>query len=61
MKARKQNHGRLDLHAEVYHRNKIAALRAEGERLRHELKRQGADPALILLKMRQQQPSPGHN
>jgi hypothetical protein len=48
MKIRKQMHGRLDLHAEWYHRSKIAALRAEGERLRHELRRQGMDPALIL-------------
>jgi len=55
MKARKQKHGRLDLHAELYHRSKIAALRAEGERLRHELRRHGMDPSLVLLKTQQLQ------
>jgi hypothetical protein len=38
-----------DLHAELYHRTKIDAVRAEGQRLRHELRRHGLDPALILL------------
>ena len=44
----------LDVHAELYHRNKLEELRAEGNRLRHELRRRGADPATILLKAQQQ-------
>ena len=55
MKARKEMHGELDLHAELYHRNKIDALRAEGVRLRHELRRRGADPTNILLQAQRQQ------
>ena len=54
MKARKQTHETLDVHAEMYHRIKIEALRAEGTRLRHELRRRGADPATILLEAQQQ-------
>jgi hypothetical protein len=49
MKARKDMQTKLDFHAELYHRTKMEALRAEGLRLRHELKMRGADPALILL------------
>jgi hypothetical protein len=54
MKARKRLHEELDLHAELYHRTKIEALRAEGMRLRHELRQRGVDPATILLHARQQ-------
>ena len=53
VKARKNIHERLDLHAELYHRHKIEALRAEGERLRHELRRRGVDPTLILHQVEQ--------
>jgi len=38
------------LHADFYHRQKIEAARAEGERLRRELRQQGVDPALVLIK-----------
>ena len=54
MKARKDMPDELDVHAELYHRNKLEALRAEGNRLRHELRRRGADPAMILLEAQQQ-------
>jgi hypothetical protein len=37
------------LHAEFYHRQKIAALKAEGERLREELRLKGVDPATVLV------------
>jgi hypothetical protein len=37
------------LHADFYHRQKIAVLRAEGERLRQELRQRGVDPALVLI------------
>jgi hypothetical protein len=53
MKARKDMHEELDVHAELYHRNKLEELRAEGNRLRHELRRRGADPAMILLEAQQ--------
>jgi hypothetical protein len=53
MKARKHANGRSDLHAELYHRTKVEALRAEGERLRLELRRRGVDPAAILMEARQ--------
>ena len=43
----------LDVHAEVYHRHKIEALRVEGERLRDELRRRGLDPTMILLEAHQ--------
>jgi hypothetical protein len=52
MKARKQFVGPMNLHAELYHRAKLDALRAEGERLRHELRRRGVDPAAILSQAR---------
>ena len=41
-------HEELDVHAEMYHRTKIDALRAEGERLRAQLRQRGVDPTLIL-------------
>ena len=53
MKARKQMYDTLDVHAEVYHRHKIEALRAEGERLRNELRRRGVDPTIILSQAHQ--------
>lgn len=53
MKGRKQMYEALDVHAEVYHRHKIEALRAEGERLRDELRRRGLDPTMILLEAHQ--------
>jgi len=53
MKARKQMYDTLDVHAEVYHHHKIEALRAEGERLRDELRRRGIDPTMILLEVHQ--------
>ena len=37
------------MHADFYHRQKIEAARAEGERLRRELREQGLDPALVLI------------
>ena len=43
----------MDVHAEVYHRHKIEALRVEGERLREELRRRGVDPTMILLEAHQ--------
>jgi hypothetical protein len=39
----------------LYHRTKVEALRAEGERLRHELRRRGVDPASILMEARHSQ------
>lgn len=55
MNARKQLYDEaLDLHAELYHRMRIEALRAEGTRLRHELRQRGADPISILLQAQQQ-------
>jgi hypothetical protein len=59
MKARKHINGRRDLHAEVYHRTKLEALRAEGERLRHELRRRGIDPASILMGAQPMRPMEG--
>lgn len=53
MKVYEPMHEVLDVHAEVYHRHKIDALRAEGERLRHELRRRGIDPTHILMEARQ--------
>lgn len=53
MKARKRLRNELDLHAELYHRTKIEALRAEGVRLRHALRQRGVDPAAILLQAQQ--------
>jgi hypothetical protein len=53
MKARKETYEKPDLHAELYHRNKIEALRREGERLRHELRRFGVDPTSILHAVKQ--------
>ena len=53
MKGRKQMYETLDVHAEVYHRHKIEALRVEGERLRDELRRRGLDPTMILLEAHQ--------
>lgn len=43
----------MNLHAEVYHRAKLDALRAEGERLRRELRRRGVDPSAVLSQARQ--------
>lgn len=37
------------IHADFYHRQKIAAVKAEGERLREELRRLGVDPAMVLI------------
>jgi hypothetical protein len=37
------------LHADFYHRQKIEAARAEGERLRRELRERGLDPGLVLV------------
>jgi hypothetical protein len=37
------------LHADFYHRQKIEAARAEGERLRRELRERGVDPGLVLV------------
>jgi len=51
MKIRKRPN--FDLQAEWYHRLKLEALRAEGERLRHELRRRGLDPASILTELRE--------
>jgi hypothetical protein len=48
MKARKDMHERPDLPAELYHRDRIEALRAEGDRLRAELRQCGVDPTLII-------------
>jgi hypothetical protein len=56
MKSREQMHEALDVHAEVYHRRKIEALRAEGQRLRHELRRHGVDPTEVLNEARQTRP-----
>jgi len=61
MKVRKHTNGRLDLHAELYHRTKVEALRAEGERLRHELRRRGVDPASILTEARHSQQAQTRN
>jgi uncharacterized protein YjaG (DUF416 family) len=61
MKARKDMHEELDVHAELYHRTRIEALRAEGERLRHELRRRGVDPTLILLEAQQARHMGEHN
>ena len=55
MKARKDTTEELDVHAELYHRNKLEELRAEGNRLRHELRRRGADPAMILMEAQRDQ------
>jgi hypothetical protein len=49
MNAREERPEEIDVHAEVYHRHKIEALRAEGERLRNELRQHGVDPTHILL------------
>jgi hypothetical protein len=53
MKVRKHRYEGLDVHAEVYHRHKIDALRAEGERLREELRQRGLDPTMILHEVQQ--------
>ena len=53
MKARKDMHEKPGLHAEWYHRDRIEELRAEGERLRHELRRCGIDPSTILHAVKQ--------
>ena len=53
MKVRKQMYETMDVHAEVYHRHKIEALRVEGQRLREELRRRGVDPTMILLEAHQ--------
>ena len=37
------------LHADFYHHQKIEAARAEGERLRRELRERGVDPGLVLV------------
>jgi hypothetical protein len=55
MKIRKHIYEGRDVHAEVYHQSKIEALRAEGERLRHELRRRGVDPTMILHEVHQTQ------
>ncbi|HTD67087.1 MAG TPA: hypothetical protein VK846_11220 [Candidatus Limnocylindria bacterium] len=57
MKRRNDIRQQLDLHAEWYHRLKLDALRAEGERLRHELRRLGLDPASILMQAQRDAPS----
>ena len=56
MNSYEQMHEVLDVHAEVYHRHKIDALRAEGERLRDELRRRGVDPTHVLSEVRQSRP-----
>ena len=56
MNSYEQMHEVLDVHAEVYHQHKIDALRAEGERLRDELRRRGVDPTLVLSEVRQSRP-----
>lgn len=61
MKARKQMYDGLDVHAEVYHRHKIEALRLEGERLRDELRRRGLDPTMILLEAHHDRHTEGRN
>lgn len=38
------------LHADFYHRQQIESLRAEGERLRRELRLRGVNPSEILRK-----------
>jgi hypothetical protein len=53
MKARKNSGGGTNVHAELYHRTKLEALRAEGERLRRELRQRGVDPSAILTQARQ--------
>lgn len=37
------------LHAEFYHLKKIEEARAEGERLRRELRERGIDPVTVLI------------
>lgn len=37
------------IHADFYHRQKLEAVKAEGERLRRELRQLGIDPALVLI------------
>lgn len=58
MNSREYIHEVLDVHAEVYHQHKIHALRAEGERLRDELRRRGVDPGHILSEARETRPTP---
>ena len=45
------------LHADFYHQQKIAALRAEGEKLRRELRDRGVDPATVLVQTDTARPS----
>jgi hypothetical protein len=53
MKARNDNSDQLtNLHAELYHRQKIDAARLERERLRRELLLRGIDPSSILIQAR---------
>ena len=61
MKARKAFPKELDFHAELNHLTKMESLRAEGVRLRRELRRLGADPALILLAAQERRRRPEHN
>jgi hypothetical protein len=61
MKARKDTNEKLDFHAELNHRAKMESLHAEGMRLRRELRRLGADPALILLAAQERRRRPEHN
>ena len=50
MKARNDNSDQItNVHAEVYHRQKIDAAREEGERLRRELLLRGIDPSSVLM------------
>lgn len=53
MKAGKHSSGGTNVHAELYHRTKLEALREEGERLRRELRQRGVDPTAILTEARQ--------
>lgn len=57
MKRPKDISQKLDLHAEWYYRCKLDALRAEGERLRYELRRLGLDPARVLMQAQQNEAS----
>ena len=53
MKAGKHSSGGPNVHAELYQRTKLEALREEGERLRRELRQRGVDPTAILTEARQ--------
>jgi hypothetical protein len=61
MEIRKDMRHGLDVHAEWYHRIRLEALRAEGKRLRDELRRRGLDPALVLLQAQQMREEQAQN